>query len=290
MGVVDEWVSLVRWRRPLVTVVIPTYNWATVLPWSIGSVLAQTFTNWELLVVGDGCTDESSTVVEGFHDRRVRWHNLAANEGSQVGPNNAALGLARGTYIAYLGHDDLWLPHHLATLESATRAGARFAHCRQLRIDPGVPPYVSPPADYVYARNDWLAPTSMLHRRDDGLAVGGWRAPDDTSMNDPESDLWLRLAARVGPPVMSADVTSVKLPAALRAGIYRERPCDEQALWWGRITAAPDTSSFLAGALGDGAPGAAERYTTSAPASLQDGSTTARERHQLRRSFKGLNN
>jgi len=278
----------VTWRRPLVTVVIPTFNWATVLPWSIGSVRAQTFTDWELWVVGDGCTDESAAVVESIDDRRVRWHNLAHNEGSQVGPNNAALGLARGEYIAYLGHDDLWLPQHLHMLVGLMRSGAGFAHGRQLRLDPGVAPYVSPPMVYVFARNDWLAPTSVMHRRDDARSVGGWRFPDETSINDPESDLWSRLAERVGPPTMSGEVTSVKLPAALRADVYRERPCDEQAAWWGRITTASDATNFLATALADGAPGAAERYPISAPASLQDGSTTARERHRLRRSFKGL--
>lgn len=101
---------------PLVTVVIPTYNWATVLPYSIASVLGQTMGDFELLVIGDGCTDESGEVVRAIGDARVQWINLAANCGSQVGPNNEALRRARGTYMAYLGHDDLWLPRHLEYL------------------------------------------------------------------------------------------------------------------------------------------------------------------------------
>src|ERR1041384_1641145 len=48
---------------PRVTVIIPPYNWSTVLPYSIGSVLDQTFTDFELLVIGDGCTDDSEAVV-----------------------------------------------------------------------------------------------------------------------------------------------------------------------------------------------------------------------------------
>src|SRR5436190_13138901 len=56
---------------PLVTVVIPTYNWATVLPYSIGSALEQTMGDFELLVIGDGCTDESAEVVRAIDDARV---------------------------------------------------------------------------------------------------------------------------------------------------------------------------------------------------------------------------
>src|SRR5215210_8057805 len=97
---------------PRVTVVIATYNWSTVLPYSIGSVLDQTFTDFELLVVGDGCTDDSERVVAEIRDPRVRWIDIAPT-GHQSGPNNEGLRQARGELIAYLGHDDLWMPHHL---------------------------------------------------------------------------------------------------------------------------------------------------------------------------------
>ena len=73
---------------PRVSVIIATYNWATVLPYSIGSVLDQTFTDFELLVVGDGCTDESADVVASFQDPRVHWVNLPRNTGHQAGPRS----------------------------------------------------------------------------------------------------------------------------------------------------------------------------------------------------------
>ncbi len=56
--------------NPSVTVIIAIYNWSSVLPYSIGSVLRQTFTDFEVLVVGDGCTDESEAVVRGVGDPR----------------------------------------------------------------------------------------------------------------------------------------------------------------------------------------------------------------------------
>jgi len=61
---------------PRVTVIIATYNRSNVLPYSIGSVLRQSFHDFELLVVGDGCTDDSESVVAAMGDPRVRWISL----------------------------------------------------------------------------------------------------------------------------------------------------------------------------------------------------------------------
>jgi len=112
-----------------VSVIIPTYNWSTVLRYAIASVLRQTYGNFELLVIGDHCTDDSEEVVAGFADSRVRWHNLPENSGSQSIPNNVGLELARGEFVVYLGHDDLWLPTHLARLIAAfEQSGAAAAY------------------------------------------------------------------------------------------------------------------------------------------------------------------
>src|ERR1044072_530455 len=112
---------------PKVTAIIPSYNWSSVLPYSIGSALRQTFLDLEVLVVGDGCTDDSESVVQSIGDERVRWINLPANTGHQSGPNNEGLRQARGEIVAYLGHDDLWLPHHLSCMWEALEAVAHLA-------------------------------------------------------------------------------------------------------------------------------------------------------------------
>src|SRR5689334_5131336 len=105
-------------QSPRVSVIIATFNQSRALRCAIRSVLWQTLQDFELLVVGDACTDDSEQVVTSFDDPRVRWHNLAENSGNQPAPNNKGLELARGDYIAYLGHDDLWYPTHLETLVS----------------------------------------------------------------------------------------------------------------------------------------------------------------------------
>src|SRR3954470_19676461 len=101
---------------PLVSVLIPTYNWSSVLRHAVRSALAQSYPTLEVIVVGDACTDDSEAVVAAIGDPRVTWENLERNSGSQSAPNNRGLELARGEYVAYLGHDDLWHRDHLAHL------------------------------------------------------------------------------------------------------------------------------------------------------------------------------
>jgi GT2 family glycosyltransferase len=119
---------------PLVTVIVSTYNWSTVLPFCIARVLDQTFRDFELLVIGDCCTDDTAEIVAAISDPRLRWINLSSHIGHQAGPNNRGLAEARGQFIAYLGHDDLWLPHHLAcAVEALQSSNAAMAP----RLTPG---------------------------------------------------------------------------------------------------------------------------------------------------------
>jgi glycosyltransferase involved in cell wall biosynthesis len=266
-------------------VVIPTYNWATVLPYSMASALGQTMENFELLVIGDGCTDESEEVVRAVGDARVQWINLSANAGSQVGPNNEGLRRARGTYLAYLGHDDLWLPDHLRHLIEATKSGAAIVHGLQLRIEPERAPYLAPPPAWRYKPGSWIPPTSLLHRVDHARAIGGWRFASETAHLDPESDLCARLARKFGAPQRVDHVTSIKFPAARRRDVYRLRPCHEQKRWSERIQEASDPECMA-------------RLATREPVDESLGvlpdefrapqPVSAAERYVMRRRIKGL--
>ena len=94
---------------------MPTYNRSELLPYSIGSVTWQTRTDWELIVVSDACTDDTVAVVSAMAaaDPRIRLVELPQRIGEQSGTNNAGLAHAAGRFIAFLNHDDLWLPDHL---------------------------------------------------------------------------------------------------------------------------------------------------------------------------------
>ena len=222
------------------TVVIPTYNWSAVLPYSIGSVIRQTYQEWEVLVVGDGCTDDSEAVVQRIADSRVSWVNLPRNTGHQSGPNAEAARRARGDLIAYLGHDDLWLPHHLALLVSALDRGAGLAYgiTAMVSADGGdVEPV--PRGLGAYHPGLWIPPTGVAHRLEALKLVGGWPHPHDCA-RDPETELWGRIAATGLRFVFVPRLTAVKFPAAIRRGVYRERPSHEQAAWFERIGREPD--------------------------------------------------
>jgi glycosyltransferase involved in cell wall biosynthesis len=223
---------------PRVTVIIATYNWSSVLPYSIGSALRQTLTDFEVLVVGDGCIDDSAEVVAAIGDPRVRWINLPRNTGHQSGPNNEGLRQARGDVIAYLGHDDLWLPHHLQVLVEAVDRGADVVSGILLRVAAdGVsrdPVFLSP---RLYG--DGMPPTALAHRRAVTERVGGW-ADYRTLTVVPEFDLFLR-ARKAGYVFASVPrLTAIKFPASTRRDVYRTRPCQEQAAWLARIDAEPD--------------------------------------------------
>jgi glycosyltransferase involved in cell wall biosynthesis len=125
---------------PLVSVVIATYNRSRVLARAIDSVRRSTLQDWELIVVGDHCTDDTEQIVAERNDARIVYVNLPRNVGEQSGPNNEGVRLSRGRYIAFLNHDDLYFPDHLASVSrGVTRptpisSGARCSsRCRYPR-------------------------------------------------------------------------------------------------------------------------------------------------------------
>lgn len=164
---------------PVVTVIVATYNQSASLQLALQSILDQDYPDFEVWVVGDGCTDDSAAAVASLSDARLQWINLGHNAGSQFAPNNAGLQRARGRYIAYLGHDDLWLPWHLSVLVDCIEAtGADFVHALGASIGPSGPAWViGPPADGTSYGNAFMPPCSWLHRREIIDTVGLWRDP-----------------------------------------------------------------------------------------------------------------
>lgn len=99
---------------PTVSVVIPTYNRAHVLPRALDSVLAQTYRDFEVLVVDDGSTDETADVLAHYGDRdeRVRYLVQPQNTGVSAA-RNRGIREARGSLVAFLDSDDAWFPEKL---------------------------------------------------------------------------------------------------------------------------------------------------------------------------------
>ena len=213
---------------PLVTVVIPTYNWSSVLRCAIESVRRQTYRDWELIVIGDGCTDDSERTVASFDDSRIRWKNLHQNSGSQTAPNNAGIEHAQGTYVAYLGHDDVWFPDHLARLVAAAEtagAGLAVSTCLSLGLPRSNIRWLQPGSGFPQGGS--VAPSAVMHRRDLVAEVGGWRDYRELS-EPPDVEFVARLAATPLGWTETNVLTVCKFNSALRPNSYRECRSDEQ--------------------------------------------------------------
>lgn len=100
----------------MVSVVMPAYNSERFLAESVGSVTAQTFENWELLIVNDASVDGTSAIAERLagRDPRIRVIHLDENRGV-ANARNEGMNAAKGQYLAFLDSDDLWLPKKLET-------------------------------------------------------------------------------------------------------------------------------------------------------------------------------
>ena len=102
----------------MISIVTPVYNAAAFIQQTIEMVQAQTYTDWELLLVDDGSKDESVTVIENYlkenPDNRIRLINKGVNEGAAL-TRNRGIKEAKGRYIAFLDADDVWLAHKLET-------------------------------------------------------------------------------------------------------------------------------------------------------------------------------
>lgn len=122
-----------------VSVVVPAYNRSQALRATLDSVRAQTYPDWELIVVDDGSVDDTGDVVRSYRDSRIRYEHQA-NQG-QAAARNYGLSLATGEYVAFLDHDDRWLPEKLRlqveSLDSGPEYGLVYGRCRLIDEDGG---------------------------------------------------------------------------------------------------------------------------------------------------------
>ncbi|MFD4633553.1 glycosyltransferase family 2 protein [Streptomyces sp. NPDC058284] len=178
------------------TVICPTYNRSRCLLRTLESVRAQTVTDWELLVLSDGSDDDTVEVAETLaaEDRRIRVLQLK-RFGHPSGPRQEGLGRARGRYVAYINHDDLWRQDHLAVVLPLLDAGAPVVATGYRAVDD---------TGSVIRRSAWwdmcwhpelqvldplFEPSRLAHRRGVPEAVGGWRITEGLE----DWDLLLRL-------------------------------------------------------------------------------------------------
>lgn len=200
--------------RPTVSVILPTFNCSGPLRLTLETVIGQDLQDFEVWVVGDGCTDESSEVVASLHDPRFHWMNLSENSGGPSRPRNEALRHACGEYVAYLGHDDLWFPWHLSSLVAAIEeCNASFAHSLGALIGPGgCYAAFSLPSPARRIRNAAISPSNWMHRKELLETIGHWKS--DLKFGD-DREFIERVWASGVPVSVSRRFSVLKFPAAL---------------------------------------------------------------------------
>lgn len=208
-------------ERPLVSIVTATYNRSRVLRCAIASARRSTVEDYEHLVIGDACTDDSGEVVASFGDPRLSFHNLELNVGEQSGPNNEGCRLARGKYIAFLNHDDLWFEDHLAAcLEHIEATGADLVSGLGLALRPqGGFEIMGAIPGGRYTPYFWLPASLWLFRRELVEEVGPWRYFKDCRLV-PSQD-WVVRAWSRGKLLMSVPrLTVIAIQSGSRPGSY----------------------------------------------------------------------
>lgn len=155
----------------LVSIIMPAYNCERFIAEAIRSVLSQTYTDWELIIVDDCSTDNTAQIVASFDDTRIVYQRNEKNMGAAL-TRNKALQIAKGHYIAFLDADDLWTPekleHQIAFME---KNGYDFTYTAFRRTDKPLriagPKHVTRLGMYAFC---WPAcPTVMYNRQKIGL-------------------------------------------------------------------------------------------------------------------------
>jgi hypothetical protein len=219
-------------QSPRFSVVMATFGRGRHILPSVKSVLQQTTQDFELLVVGDHCEDDTEEVVRPFLGDRVRWLNLSERWFSQSGPNNAGVEAARGEYIAYIGHDDVWSPQHLQSLADVFErpSAPHFAIGGAIwHAPPGVDrPRVSGLfEDPSEATLHFFPPSSISHRADVFRAIGPWsRASEIRQAVD--VDFQLRSLAAGLEYEATGRISVHKFAAAMRYLSYLRQASHEQ--------------------------------------------------------------
>jgi glycosyltransferase involved in cell wall biosynthesis len=177
---------------PKISVIIPVYNRGDLLARTINSVINQTFTDFELIVVDDGSTDNTKDVVQDFvkKDSRVKYFRQK-NSGGAAGPKNTAIKYCTGEYVAYLDHDDEWFPtkleKQLKIFENSSRnlglvscnilivnQSKNLRESRMMLSNPSIADMLLRPSSYAFSNSSVLIPKTVIDivgPRDENLKV-----------------------------------------------------------------------------------------------------------------------
>ena len=190
--------------RPLVSVITPVFNAQAYIGETIESVLSQTWQNWEMLIVDDGSTDATASVIDSYKgEKRIKYSSLGYNSGRPSVPRNYGMREAGGPYLAFLDSDDLWLPEklekqvhfmeeHEDIFMSYTRCTVQ-ANGKATKIRPTVPRqgFIFTP---LFLLNNFIPCLTVMLRNDDRHREMYLFDEDPRLKAIEDYDLWLKIA------------------------------------------------------------------------------------------------
>jgi GalNAc5-diNAcBac-PP-undecaprenol beta-1,3-glucosyltransferase len=222
------------------TVLIPTHNSGSIIRYAIDSVLSQTVSDFELLIVADGAPAATIEVVKAFaaRDGRLRLFEFEKGERHGEAHRHAALDSATGDVVCYLGDDDIWFPDHLETMAEML-ANADFAHTRHTYLHTnftvqGLAGRITDPEMrrvMVEQLQNIFGPTVAGHRLDAyrRLSVGWSPAPPDVWT---DLHMWRKWIVADGIRFCASPiVTTLHVPHSLRQGMDDGRRALEVGYW-----------------------------------------------------------
>lgn len=186
---------------PEISIVMSVYNGAKYLPEAIGSILSQTFRDFEFIIINDGSTDQSAKLIDDYAASDARIRTVHQTNKGLIASLNHGIALARAPYIARMDDDDISLPHRLETQMNFMKAhpdtgvvGAQImfvdeqGHALETYKAPNFP-ILHPKAHYIDNDAHIVAHPATLMRRDLIQKIGGYR---DIFKYCEDADLWLR--------------------------------------------------------------------------------------------------
>ena len=186
---------------PAVSIVVPTFNHAQFLHQALASVVAQTFQNWEAIIVNNFSTDDTIKIVESFGEKRFRLINFR-NDGVIAASRNEGIRQSNGSVIAFLDSDDLWYPNKLEHCMPAFDAHADVVCHGENWISNNMHPrqiLYGPQKNAQYARllyrGNCVSTSATLVRKDLLIEVRGF-STELEYITAEDYDLWLKLAHR----------------------------------------------------------------------------------------------
>lgn len=204
---------------PAVTICIPAFKARAFIGETLASIRAQTFADWEAIIIEDGSDDGTEAIVRDFAKtvtQHVHFERHPANRGLPA-TRNTAIARARGQWIALIDSDDLWTPHHLEHAVAAARSsGAELIHTgvvlfdsdsgRDLELRMPSPATTAALPVSLFRGEYIIQPSSTLIQRDILTRVGGF---DPNCRYVEDRELWIRLV-RAGARIRYVDTLSCR--------------------------------------------------------------------------------